>query len=76
MIVDPAPRPRANQPRALRSKIEEAALTCQQIGNTLALLSRQEDLDSDFVSALAALERLCLYTADDIDDLVRHLPAP
>lgn len=69
-------RRRANQPSTLRGKIEEAAMACQQIGLTLSLLSRQDDLHGDFVGALAALERLALHTADDIDVLTDHLPAP
>lgn len=77
-MTDPrtAPRRRANQPRTLREKIEEAAMTCQEIALTLSLLSRDDDLHGDFAGALSALERLALHTADDIDAIADHLPVP
>lgn len=69
-------RRRANEPATLREKIEEAAMSCQSIASALSLLSRDPELHGDFAGALAALERLALHTADDIDDFSRHLPAP
>lgn len=76
MMRQPVRRPRANEPSSLRDRIEEAAMACQLIGLTLALLSRDQEIHGDFAGALAALERLCLHTADDIDAIAAHLPAP
>lgn len=76
MMRQPVRRPRANEPSSLRDRIEEAAMACQSIGLTLALLSRDQEIHGDFAGALAALERLCLHTADDIDGIAAQMPVP
>ena len=76
MTEQPARRPRANDPKSLRDRVEKAAMSCQAIGLALSLLARQEGLDGDFSGALSALDRLCLHTADDIDAIAADLPEP
>ena len=76
MMDQAACRPRANQPKTVREKVEEAAMSCQAIGLALCLLARQDNLDGDFSGTLSALERLCLHTADDMDAIAADLPAP
>jgi hypothetical protein len=76
MTEKPTYRPRANEPKSVRERVEEAAVTCQAIGLTLSLLARQEGLDGDFSGALSALDRLCLHVADDMDAIAADLPEP
>lgn len=73
MIPDAILAPAA-KPASLRDGIENAAIICSQIGSTLSLLSRSQEIEGDMANALAALATLLAHTADRIDALIDIRP--